>query len=135
VRNLAAGILPPVLRDLGLAAAVGELAAHSPVPVEVRAMPAQRLPASVEVAAYFVVSEALANVVKHAGARRAMVRVTRDDAHAVVEVADDGVGGAARDGSGLCGLADRVGALDGRLELSSPPGVGTLLRAEFPCAS
>lgn len=86
-----------------------------------------------EAAAYYVVAEALTNVAKYAGARRAVVRVARENGTAFVEVADDGVGGAdpAR-GTGLRGLADRLAAIDGRLELSSPPGAGTLLRAEIP---
>ena len=95
----------------------------------------ERLPAPVEAAAYFVVSEALANVAKYAKATSATVSVRRADRTVVVEVADDGVGGAdATRGSGLRGLADRVAALDGALALESPPGAGTRLRAEFPCA-
>ena len=136
LRTLVSGILPPVLADRGLAAAVEELSARVPVAVDVEEMPAGRLPERVEVAAYFVVSEALANVAKHAGATRASIRVSRRDGHAVVEVADDGAGGAnAADGSGLRGLADRVGALDGRLEIDSPPGHGTRITAEIPCGS
>jgi signal transduction histidine kinase len=106
------------------------------VPVAIDALPRDRLPHRIEVAAYFVVAEGLANVVKHARARRAAVRVARAGRHAVVEIRDDGCGGADEGrGSGLRGLADRVGALDGRLECHSPPLGGTLLRAEIPCAS
>ncbi len=96
----------------------------------------ERLPAPVEAAAYFVVSESLTNVAKYAGATHARVDVARREGHALVEVRDDGVGGAdPRAGTGLRGLADRLAALDGRLEVLSPPGGGTLVRAELPCAS
>ena len=135
LRTLASGILPPVLSDRGLEVAVEELATRSPVAVEVEEMPRERLPERVEVAAYFVVSEALTNVAKHAEASSASVRVAGYDGRAVVEVSDDGVGGVKlADGSGLRGLADRVGALEGRLELDSPTGRGTTIRAEIPCA-
>jgi signal transduction histidine kinase len=94
------------------------------------------MPAPVEAAAYFVVAESLTNIVKYAAARQASVRIGRDDGYAVVEVRDDGVGGAdPTSGTGLRGLADRVAALDGRLEVHSPPGEGTLVRANIPCAS
>jgi signal transduction histidine kinase len=134
LRALAAGILPPVLTDHGLGAAVEELAGRSPLAVEIEAMPERRLPDQLEVAAYFVIAEALANVAKHAGARRVSVRVARAGTSAVVEVRDDGAGGAdpAR-GSGLRGLGDRVGALGGRLHCESPSGRGTRLTAEMPC--
>ena len=134
LRGLASGVLPPVLRDRGLAAAVGELGNRSSIVVEIEAMPPERLPERAEVAAYFVVAEALTNAAKHARAGRASVRVARQMERAVVEVRDDGVGGARLEGgSGLRGLADRVGALDGRLELESPAGRGTTVRAEIPC--
>jgi signal transduction histidine kinase len=95
-----------------------------------------RLPAPVEAAAYYVVAEALTNVAKYANASEARIDVRRDDGRLVVEVADDGVGGAdASRGSGLRGLADRVEALGGRLEVSSPEGGGTTLRATLPCLS
>jgi signal transduction histidine kinase len=95
--------------------------------------PAERLPAPVEAAAYFVVSEALANVAKYARAREATVRVARDDGRVLVEVRDDGVGGAeAGAGSGLRGLADRISALAGTLTVESPHGAGTLVRADIP---
>jgi len=134
LRTLASGILLPVLADRGLGAAVEEITSRSPVPVEIEQMPAERLPERVEVAAYFVISEALANVVKHAEASKASVRVAGGD-RALIEVSDDGAGGVTlEDGSGLRGLADRVGALEGRLELDSPAGRGTTIRAEIPCA-
>jgi signal transduction histidine kinase len=103
------------------------------VPVELERTPPERLPPPVEAAAYFVVAEALTNVVKYANASQARVSVSRSNGHAVVEVADDGVGGADPGrGSGLRGLADRISALDGTLVLTSPEGAGTLLRAEIP---
>lgn len=135
LRELARGLHPAILADRGLAAAVEALAARSPTPVEVAAVTNERLPAPVEAAAYFVVSEALANLAKHADAEHAEVRVTRVNGSAVVEVRDDGRGGADPTGHGLRGLADRVAALDGRLDVASPPGAGTTIRAEIPCAS
>ncbi|HWT24802.1 MAG TPA: sensor histidine kinase [Solirubrobacteraceae bacterium] len=133
LRELARGIHPAVLSDRGLGAALEALAGRSPVPVELEPVPPERLPAPVEAAAYFVVAEALTNVAKYADASRARVAVSRADGHAVVEIADDGVGGADPGrGSGLRGLADRVSALDGRLDVESPPGAGTVLRAEIP---
>jgi signal transduction histidine kinase len=105
------------------------------IPVRVSA-PDERLPEPVEAAAYYVVSEALANATKHARAQRLEVTVDRQNGVLVVEVADDGVGGASTSaGSGLRRLLDRVEALDGRLFVSSPPGGGTTIRAEIPCAS
>ena len=133
LRELARGIHPAVLSDRGLKAALEGLAGRSPVPVELEGTPPERLPPPVEAAAYFVVAEALTNVVKYANATQARVSVSRSNGHAIVEIADDGVGGADPGrGSGLRGLADRVSALDGRLELRSPEGAGTLLRAEIP---
>jgi signal transduction histidine kinase len=121
-----------VLTDRGLEAAVTTLAGRSPVPVEV-SIPPERLPGSVEAAAYYVVAEALTNVAKYAQASVAHVRVSRDNGRAFVEVSDDGVGGAdATTGSGLRGLADRVAALDGTLDVESPHGGGTRIRAELP---
>jgi len=102
------------------------------MPVELRTLPDRRLPEPVEAATYYVVAEALANVNKHAGARRVVVCATVDAHRVAVAVADDGVGGADDQGAGLRGLADRVEALDGRLTLDSPPGGGTRLRAEIP---
>jgi PAS domain S-box-containing protein len=133
LRELARGIHPAVLSDRGLFAALEALAGRAPLPVDVRA-PDERLPPQVEAAAYYVVSEALTNVAKYAQASTVDVRVTRLNGHAIVEVADDGVGGADPvRGSGLRGLADRVEALDGRLHVESVEGRGTLVRAEIPC--
>jgi len=135
LRELARGIHPAVLTDRGLDAALEALADRAPVPVALDELPAQRLPAAVEAAAYFVVAESLTNVAKYAGAHEAHVRVARLNGAAVVEVRDDGVGGARpAAGSGLRGLADRLAALDGRLEVDSPPGHGTIVRATIPCA-
>jgi signal transduction histidine kinase len=136
VRDLARGIHPTVLTDRGLDAALSALAARSPVPIEVHVDVARRPPASLEAAAYFVVSEALANVAKHARASKASVTVRRSGDRLTVQVQDDGAGGAAiAEGSGLAGLRDRVGALDGELHLLSPEGGPTVLMAEIPCAS
>jgi signal transduction histidine kinase len=133
LRELARGIHPAVLSDRGLQAAVEALAVRSPLPVRVVEVPGERLPEAVEAAAYFVIAEALTNVAKYADANEATVAVRRTNGHAEVEVRDDGVGGADPGrGSGLHGLADRVGALDGSLSLDSPPGAGTILRAEIP---
>jgi signal transduction histidine kinase len=135
LRDLARGIHPAVLADRGLDAAISALAARSPVPVEVE-VTAERLPGPVESAAYFVVAEALTNAAKHAGAAETGVRIARHRDLLIVEVIDDGAGGAdpAR-GSGLRGLADRVAAVDGRLTITSPPGGPTVIRAELPCGS
>jgi signal transduction histidine kinase len=135
LRELARGIHPAVLTDRGLEPALEALAERAPLPVSLDQMPAERLPAPVEAAAYFVVAEALTNVVKYAEASTAAVRIRRNGSYAVVEVRDDGVGGAdPAVGTGLRGLADRLAALDGRLEVHSPPGEGTTVRAEVPCA-
>jgi signal transduction histidine kinase len=134
LRALARGIHPAVLTDEGLPAALASLARRATVPVEIKAVPEERLTAPVEAAAYFVASEALANVAKHAHASIVTITVTRSDGWVRLEVADDGIGGAeAGRGSGLSGLRDRVEALDGHLEVVSP-ATGTTLRAEFPCA-
>jgi signal transduction histidine kinase len=135
LRELARGIHPAVLTDRGLGAALEALADRAPVPVEVAAIPPERLPDPVEAAAYFVVAESLTNVAKYARASHAEVRVGRENGVALVEVRDDGVGGAdPAAGSGLRGLADRLAALDGRLEIESEPGRGTAVRARIPCA-
>ena len=134
LRELSRGIHPGVLTERGLTRALKDLAYRTPIPLDLDVNLDTRLPAQVEVAAYFVVCEALANVAKHAGATAANVRVERTDHLAVVEVADDGVGGADANGSGLRGLADRVEALGGSLSVTSPSGQGTILRAEIPCA-
>jgi signal transduction histidine kinase len=133
LRELARGIHPAVLSDRGLQAAVEALAVRSPLPVKLVEAPPERLPEPVEAAAYFVIAEALTNVVKYANASSATVSVRRVNGHAEVEVRDDGVGGADPGrGTGIRGLVDRVGALDGTLALDSPPGSGTTLRAEIP---
>jgi signal transduction histidine kinase len=134
LRELARGIHPAVLSDQGLEPALQALASRAPVPVTVEADGGERLPGPVESAAYFVVSEALANVAKYAEATQAAVAVRRANGRVTVDVTDDGVGGAdAGRGSGLRGLADRVAALDGTLAVESPAGVGTHLHAEIPC--
>ena len=132
LRELARGIHPAVL-DHGLPVALEALTGHSPVPTSLVCDGTEGLPEAVELAAYFVTSEALANVAKYAQANSASVRVSRRGPRLVVEIADDGVGGAdASRGSGLGGLADRVEALDGRLTVVSPPGEGTIVTAELP---
>ena len=134
LRELARGIHPPMLSEQGLEAAVRGLAARAPVPVELLGTSTGTLPAAIETAAYFVVAEALTNVSKYAQAEHATVRVERVNGRLLVEVSDDGVGGAsANGGSGLRGLSDRVSALSGTLELSSPPGQGTRVSAHLPC--
>ena len=133
LRELARGLHPAVLEH-GLGAALDALATRSEVPTIVRCDVPGRLPEPVELAAYFVVAEALTNVAKYAQASEASVRAWRDGELAVVEVSDDGVGGADDSrGSGLRGLADRVEALDGRLRVVSPAGAGTVVTAELPC--
>jgi signal transduction histidine kinase len=132
LRELATGIHPSVLTDRGLGAALEALASRSPLPVELGEIPSQRLPAPVETSAYFVVAEALTNAAKHARCSHAFVDVRAGGGFTTVEVRDDGVGGAdATAGSGLRGIADRVSALGGRLELESPAGEGTTVRARI----
>jgi signal transduction histidine kinase len=135
LRNLVRGIAPSILLDRGLVAALGSIAAHGPVPTVVRSdlSEGERLPAAVERAAYFVVAEALANVAKHSGARECEVRCRKDGARLIVEVSDDGEGGATVEpGGGLAGLAGRVAGVDGTFTVSSPIGGPTLVRAELP---
>ena len=134
LRELARGLHPAVLTDRGLRAAVEMLAGRAPFPVEITEIPAGRLPEPVEAAAYYLIAEALTNVAKYAQASAARVRVVAaGDASVLVEVSDDGVGGAdPAAGSGLGGLADRVEALGGSLEVASPAGGGTSLRATIP---
>jgi signal transduction histidine kinase len=135
LRDLARGIHPAVLSDLGLAAALDALASRAPVPVQVTGVPSAPLPPAVEAAAYFVTAEALTNVAKYAHASECFVRLSLEDARLRVEVCDDGVGGAdPSTGTGLLGLRDRVEALDGRLEVDSPPGAGTTVVVELPAA-
>ena len=132
LRELARGIHPAILTDRGLAAALEALAARLPIPVEIDT-PAVELPQAVEAAAYYVIAEALANVIKYARASVVEVRVSCDETSARVEVADDGIGGAdAAHGSGLRGLSDRVAALEGTLTVDSPPEQGTRIVAEIP---
>ena len=133
LRELARGLHPAVLSDRGLRAAVEMLAGRAPVPVDIAGIPDERLPAPVEAAAYYLIAEALTNVAKYAHASTVRIRVAARDGSVSVEVSDDGVGGAdAAAGSGLRGLADRVEALGGSLEVVSPAGAGTALRAEIP---
>jgi signal transduction histidine kinase len=135
LRELARGIHPAVLEH-GLAAALDSLAARASVPTKVLFEASERLPEPVELAAYFVASEALANVAKYAHATTVSMRVWRTAAIASIEIADDGIGGADdTGGSGLRGLADRVEALEGHLRVSSPVGAGTVVTAELPCGS
>jgi signal transduction histidine kinase len=135
LRELARGIHPAVLSDRGLASALEALAQRMPLPIEILSVPSERLPERVEAAAYFVVAEAITNVARYAHATHATVVARCDDGRLVVEVADDGIGGAdPGSGSGLRGLSDRIAALDGRLEVSSPTGVGTTVRALLPVA-
>ena len=135
LRDLARGIHPPVLADRGLDAAVRALAAGSPISVTVSATVPERPKPPVESAAYFVVAEALANAGKHAGASRVDVRITGAGGVLSVEVHDDGAGGADPSGGGLSGLRRRVEALDGTLQVISPRGGPTTIRAELPCGS
>ncbi|MGV9770999.1 sensor histidine kinase [Streptosporangium sp. NPDC003464] len=136
VRDLIRGIHPQILTDRGLPAAVADVADRSPVPVEVSMVLPVRLPEVVESVAYFVISEALTNVAKHSGAREASITGWLDGTRLVVEIHDDGMGGAnTSEGTGLAGLADRVSVVNGRLMLSSPSGGPTLLRVEIPCPS
>ena len=133
LRDLARGIHPAILTDRGLKPALEELARRSSIPAEVTEAPEERLPAPIEAAAYFVVNECLANVAKYSEATEATVAARRQLGTLVVEVVDDGRGGAdPANGSGLRGLVDRVGALDGTLEVTSPPGAGTRVRVELP---
>lgn len=133
LRDLARGLHPPVLSDRGLTAAIAGLASRAPVPVEVDIGIDRRPPPSIEGIAYFVISETLTNVARHSGATRARVRVADTGRDLVVVVDDDGVGGASAErGTGLRGLADRVGAVDGTFRVTSPPGGPTTVQAELP---
>ena len=135
LRDVARGIHPAVVSGHGLEIALEQLAARAPVPIRLVVELEGRLPERLEVAAFYLVSESLANIGKHASATTATVEVGRSNGVVVVEVVDDGIGGAETElGSGLRGLADRVEALEGRLRIWSPSGVGTRLRAEIPCA-
>jgi signal transduction histidine kinase len=133
LRELARGIHPVVLTERGLGPALDSLVTRAPVPVEIAELPEERLPASVEAAAYYVIAEALTNVAKYARASHVKVSVRRSNGRAEVTVLDDGVGGAdPAGGSGLRGLAARVEALNGRLEIHSPPDRGTQIQVEIP---
>ena len=135
LRELARGIHPAVLSERGLPAAVKALAGRVPVPVEIVQTPDERLPPVVEIAGYYVIAEALTNITRYAHANIAQVSVSRENGSVTVEVSDDGDGGAEPTrGTGLRGLADRVAALDGRLEVESSAGRGTTIRARIPCA-
>jgi signal transduction histidine kinase len=134
LRELARGIHPTLLREEGLLTAVEALARRTPLPVTVEGSAGDRLPDAVELAAYFLVSEALTNVVKHAAASQATVRLERAGGTLRVAVADDGVGGArAATDSGLAGLRDRLEVLDARLIIESHRGAGTSISVEIPC--
>ncbi len=134
LRELARGIHPAILTDRGLGPAIESLAVRAPLPVEIGDLPEERLAPAVEQAAYYVVAESITNVAKYAHASHAKVSVSRDNGHARVTVQDDGVGGAdPTRGSGLRGLKDRLEALDGRLEIESPPQGGTRVDAAIPC--
>jgi signal transduction histidine kinase len=133
LRELAHGIHPALLSERGLGPALDALAARAPVPVQVSGVPADRLRPAVEAAAYYVTAEALTNVAKYAQASTAFVHVVVDDDRLRLQVGDDGCGGAELSGgTGLRGLCDRVDALDGTLELESPPGAGTTVTIELP---
>jgi signal transduction histidine kinase len=133
LRELARGLHPALLTERGLGPALDALLTRAPVPVEIEELPEERLTAPVEAAAYYVVAEAITNVAKYAHASRATVSISRSDGCATVTVCDDGVGGAdPAGGSGLRGLAARVEALSGRLDVDSPPDRGTCIRAEIP---
>jgi signal transduction histidine kinase len=134
IRGLVQGIVPPLLAERGLRAAAEELAAQAPLPVALEGDPEElEAPEHIQSAGYFVISEALVNVVKHSRATRATVSLGRRNGALWIEVSDDGVGGAdAASGSGLRGLADRIGALNGTLTVESPHGRGTRIRAEIP---
>ncbi|MGA3185120.1 MAG: histidine kinase [Candidatus Dormibacteria bacterium] len=135
LRRLAAGIRPAILSDAGLGAALESLAENAPVPVTLRTAVDRRLPDQVEAAAYFAVCEALTNAAKHARATQVSVTARLDGDRLLVEISDDGAGGAEfGGGTGLNGLVDRITALDGQLTLDSPVGGGTRLEVELPCA-
>ncbi|MDQ2622812.1 MAG: histidine kinase, partial [Actinomycetota bacterium] len=136
LRELARGIHPAILTDRGLAPALLALSHRAPLPVEVAAVPENRLPHSVEAAAYYVVAESLTNVARYAEASRAEVEIVWTNGIVRIRIADDGVGGAAPgEGSGLNGLSDRIAALDGQLFVTSPQNGGTLVEAVIPCFS
>ena len=132
LRELARGIHPAVLSDHGLGPALEALASRAPVPVKISGVPAEPLAPPVEAAAYFVTAEALTNIAKHARARGAWVQLAVGEGRLRLQVRDDGVGGANPEGTGLHGLRDRVDALDGQIDVDSPPGGGTAVTVEIP---
>jgi signal transduction histidine kinase len=134
LRELAHGVHPTILTNRGLGAAVSALAARSPLPVEV-AIDDERFAPHIEAAAYFFIAEALTNVAKHAQATQAQVRVTSSGGRLAIEVRDDGVGGADSTGSGISGLRDRIEALGGQMQLTSPDGRGTNLQATLAASA
>ena len=134
LREISSGLHPAVVSGHGLPVALEQLAARSPVPVELEIEVEGRLPEPLEVAAYYVISESLTNIAKHAQARTARVEIVKDQGELVLEIVDDGIGGADSErGTGIRGLADRVESLDGRLRVWTPRGGGTRVRAEIPC--
>jgi signal transduction histidine kinase len=136
IRQLVRGIAPSILLDRGLVAALESLTGRGPVPTTIRSEPGERFSPAAERAAYFVATEALANVAKHSGAERCEVRVRREGAALVVEIEDDGRGGAAATpGGGLEGLSDRVASVDGTFTIESPPGGPTIVRATIPAGA
>jgi signal transduction histidine kinase len=134
LREVSSGLHPAVVSGHGLPVALEQLVARAPVPVELAIEVDGRLPEPLEVAAYYVVSESLTNIAKHAQAKVARVEIVKENGELVLEVVDDGIGGADSErGTGLRGLADRVESLDGRLRVWTPRGGGTRVRAEIPC--
>jgi signal transduction histidine kinase len=134
LREISSGLHPAVVSGHGLPVALEQLAARAPVPVELAIEVEGRLPEPLEVAAYYVVSESLVNIAKHAQAKTARVEIVKEQSELVLEIVDDGIGGADSErGTGLRGLADRVESLDGRLRVWTPRGGGTRVRAEIPC--
>lgn len=136
LRDVIRTMYPPILADRGLEGALSAVAARSGVPAEVELGELGRLPAAVEAAAYFIVTESLTNVAKHSGATAARVRLTRDDGNLVIEITDDGIGGVDETlGSGIVGIRRRAAALDGTVLVSSPTGGPTAITAGLPCGS
>ena len=133
LRTVVRGIHPPALADRGLVGGIEALAADLPMPVTMHVDHVDDLPAPLESAAYFAIAECLTNTVKHAGATRAWVHLVRDDGLLAIEVGDDGRGGADPTGSGLAGVASRLGAFDGTMVVSSPQGGPTVVTLELPC--
>jgi signal transduction histidine kinase len=133
LRDLARGIVPPLLADRGLIAAVESLAARYGLGTSIEANVRRQLAPAVQSAAYFVIAEAFTNTAKHACAQHSWVVISEHERSLMVRVGDDGIGGADPDGSGIAGLRARVEALDGRLRLHSPPGEGTVLEVSLPC--